>query len=185
MSDPPPLGRAIADEFRGVETTVCLSTKVIVITEDRLELRIGDGLQKISAHDSWVAPLGVLSTCLATLLTADFKTFSWIGTGTLKGLFIAATFASFLWLLMCLRRRTKFGRREFIESIRSAGSQYFSQNAMTGGVSVSGDVTALLTKAARDQATVTNIVQCRQCGKPLPEPVQDEVTRCPNCGTLA
>jgi hypothetical protein len=184
MNDPPPLGRAIADEFRGVETTVCLSTKVIVITEDRLELRIEDGLQKISARGSWVAPLGVLSTCLATLLTADFKTFSWIGTGTVRGLFIAATFASFLWLLMCLRRRTKFGRREFIESIRSAGSQYFSQNAVTGSVSVSGDVSPLL-KAARDLVTVTNIVQCRQCGKPLPEPVQNEVTRCPKCGTLA
>ena len=89
---------AIAEEFNRVETTLCLSMKVIVITEDQLELRIQDGMQKLSSRDSWIAPLSILLTCLATLFTADFKNVSWVASGTLKGIFIAVTAASVVWL---------------------------------------------------------------------------------------
>jgi hypothetical protein len=120
----PPLTRAIADEPSNVEATLCLSTKVIVITEDRLELRVEDGIQKLSSTNAWVAPAGILATCLATLFTSDFKTFSWVTGGTLKGIFVAAGLASAVWLVWLLRRITGFGRREFMESIRRAGAQY-------------------------------------------------------------
>jgi hypothetical protein len=124
MSDPPPLDRAIADQFSRVETTLCLSKKVIVITEDQLELRAQDGIQKLSARNAWVAPLGIFITCLATILTAGFKDFSWIRSGAIKGLWIAVTLGSAVWLLTSLSRMTKFGRREFMESIRAAGIPY-------------------------------------------------------------
>jgi hypothetical protein len=123
------LDAAIAKVNR-VEATVCLSSKVIVITEDQLELRIQDGMQKLSARDSWIAPLSILLMCLVTLSTADFKNFSWIASGTLKGLFIAVTAASVVWFLVSLFRIKSFGRGEFMASVRAAGSPY---SAVVGG----------------------------------------------------
>ena len=73
MGDTPPLNRAIAEQFKGVQTTLCLSTKVVLITEDQLELRVQDGMQKLSARNAWVAPAGILITCVGTLCTADFR----------------------------------------------------------------------------------------------------------------
>jgi hypothetical protein len=165
---------AIAEELNRVETTLCLSTKVIVITEDQLELRVQDGMQKLSTRDFWIAPLSILLTCLATLLTADFKTFSWVASGTLKGLFIGVTAASFVWLVVSLFRIKNFGRREFMASVRAAGSPY---NAVVGATTGQSRL--------QDGGTVHDSLQCRQCGNRLPDPIPDQITRCPACGTVS
>lgn len=161
MSDPPPLSRAIADQFKNVQTTLCLSTKVVVITEDQLELRVQDGMQKLSARSAWIAPAGILVTCLGTLCTADFKDFAFVSRGTLKGVFVALTVASVVWLAISFRRISAFGRREFMESIRKAGAQY----NVAAGETPSG-------------------LQCRLCGSILPSFSPGQVARCPACGAV-
>jgi len=174
MTDPH-LHTALTEELKRVETTtLCLSTKVIIITEDQLELRVQDGIQRLSARSSWIAPLGILVTCLATLFTADFKNFSWVASGTLKGFFIAVTLGSVIWLVVSLRRIEKFGRREFMESVRAAGSPY------NGAV---GDATGQ--SGQQDGGSETGSLQCRQCGKVLPEPIPGQKVRCPVCGTVS
>jgi hypothetical protein len=172
MSDSPKLNQAIAEQLTRVETTLCLSTKVIVITEDQLELRVQDGMQKLSTRDSWIAPLSILLTCLATLFTADFKNFPWVASGTLKGLFIFATVASSVWLVVALLQIKKFGRREFMASVRSAGSPF---NATVATASSQGRVP--------QDDFASGSLQCRQCGSLLLEDGQI-VARCPNCGTV-
>lgn len=185
MSDPPQLNRAIAEQFNRVETTLCLSTKVIVITEDQLELRVQDGMQKLSARDSWIAPLSILLTCLATLFTSDFKNFSWVASGTLKGLFVAATVASCIWFSVTVCRITKFGRREFMTSIRTAGSPFnYSQGMLAGGQQPLTTAEAAAAQNSMQVQDVVNPLQCRQCGNILPEPVQGQIARCPACGTV-
>jgi len=185
MTDPPRLNSAIAQEFNKVETTLCLSTRVIVITEDRLELRVEDGMQKLSARDSWIAPFGIVLACLLTLFTADFKNFSWVSSGTLKGIFLSITIASVGWLAWSLLRMTRFGRPEFMSSIRTAGSQYNYSPGMLPG----GDKTALAGQAAGQTGTqagdvIGSPLQCRQCGSILLETIQGQVARCPKCGTV-
>jgi len=169
-----PLKVAIAERLNRVETTLCLSTKVIVITEDQLELRVQDGMQKLSARDSWIAPLSILVTCLAVLFTADFKNFSWVASGTLKGLFIAVTVASIVWLVVSLFRIKSFGRREFMASIRAAGSPY---SAAVGATTDQN--------GSQDGGFIPGSFQCRQCGKVLPDPIPGQRTRCPVCGTVS
>lgn len=181
MGNPPPLNRAIADQLSNVETTLCLSTKVIVITEDRLELRVEDGMHRLSARDSWVAPAGMLITCIATLFTSDFKNFSWVTSGTLKGLFVAATVASFGWLVWVVCRIRKFGRSEFMESIRKAGAQY-NYAPVVPAEGVPSTVTG---EAAREVLPiVAGSLQCRQCGSVLPRSAPGQMTRCPVCGAV-
>lgn len=183
MNEPPRLNSAIAEEFNKVETTLCLSTRVIVITEDRLELRVEDGMQRLSTRDSWIAPFGIVLACLLTLFTADFKNFSWVSSGTLKGIFSSVTIASGVWLVWSLFRVKKFGRHEFMSSIRTAGSQYNYSPAVLPNGQLQG------TSAGKASATGTlvdleNALQCRQCGTILPDPIEGEVARCPKCGTV-
>jgi len=185
MGDPPPLDRAIAEQLKKVETTLCLSRKVIVISEDQLELRVQDGIQKLQAKNSWIAPAGILVTCLGTLFTADFKNFSWAAAGTLKGVFVALTIASSVWLLFSLRAANAFGRREFMESIRKASGQYnYAQEVVPSTESQPSDIAAGDAQGVRGAPGFTSPLQCRQCGSILPESFRDQIARCPNCGTF-
>lgn len=187
MSDPPQLNRAIAEQFNRVETTLCLSTKVIVITEDQLELRVQDGMQKLSASDSWIAPLSILLTCVATLFTAEFKNFSWVASGTLKGVFVAATAASCIWLVLSVCRIKKFGRREFMTSIRTAGSPFnYSQGMLASSQESPANAETAASQSGMQQRDAANgPLQCKQCGNILPDPIPGQMTRCPMCGTLS
>jgi hypothetical protein len=182
MANQPQLNQAIAEQFR-VQTTLCLSSKVIVITEDQLELRVQDGMQQLSTRDSWIAPLGILVGCLTTLITTDFKNFSWVTSGTLKGIYIAATVGSCVWLVTSLLRVAKFGRREFMASIRTAGSQFnYSPASAESAVTQSADAVGVA--GTQRTVAVASSLQCRQCGSILPDPIQGQVARCPNCGTV-
>lgn len=53
-------------------------THLISITEDKLRLIIINHHQKISKSRDWAAPLGILITLVATLLTANFKDFLFV-----------------------------------------------------------------------------------------------------------
>jgi len=167
------LDAALANAKR-LEATLCLSSKVIVITEDQLELRIEDGIQKLSARNSWIAPLGISVTLLVALFTSDFKNFSWIASGTLKGFFITCTVLSCLWLVVSLFRINHFGRQELMASIRAAGTPY------SGAVGATTEQNGL-----QDGTSISVAFQCRQCGKLLPEAISGQRTRCPVCGTVS
>jgi hypothetical protein len=167
------LNAALANA-KQLEATLCLSSKVIVITEDQLELRIADGIQKMSTRDSWVAPLGISATLLVALLTAEFKNLTWVASETLKGFFIACTTLSCLWLVVSLFRISQFGRQEFMASIRAAGTPY------SGAVGATTEQNVL-----QNNGSIPIAFQCRQCGKILPEPISGQKTRCPVCGTVS
>lgn len=62
--------------FSGVSQNT--DTHLINITEDKLRLIIISHHQKILKSRNWMAPLGVLISLVATLLTADFKDFLFV-----------------------------------------------------------------------------------------------------------
>ena len=184
MGDPSQLKQAIADSFSGVETTICLSTKVIVITEDQLELRLEDGIRKLSGKDAWIPPASILISCLLTLFTADFKSYSWVASGTLRGIFISLSILSGVWLLWSCGRIKKFGRSEFMASIRNAGSPYNLSQGVAGSGPPQLPRSLTHEQVAATNGDVTATLQCRQCGNVLPSTVPGRMARCARCGTV-
>lgn len=127
--------RAIADQFESLETTLCLSDKVVVITEDRLELLLEDGINKIRSKNAWVAPAGILASCVAALTTtASFRDFLGIKAAAWQAVFLLLAICSFGWLVSALIQRNKgFGRVEFMNSIRVAGTRLsYSESTLSG-----------------------------------------------------
>jgi hypothetical protein len=116
--------RAIADQFESVETTLCLSNKVVVITEDRLELLLEDGIGRIASRNAWIAPAGTLASSIAALTTAKFQDFGGLSSATWQAIFSLVAAASLIWLFLSLAKRGRaFGRAEFMSSIRIAGTR--------------------------------------------------------------
>jgi hypothetical protein len=90
----------MGDEFTK-EMTVhkSLNQEVIVITADKVRLCLIDHKNALLAKREWLVPLGMLTTILVTLLTAQFK--NWlVAAETWSALFMLAALVCSIWLLL-------------------------------------------------------------------------------------
>ena len=75
-----------------------LAQELIMITVDRLHLRLIEHSSAIRKKNSWLVPLGIFVPVLISVLTADFKNFI-LADATWEALFVLIGIASFIWFL--------------------------------------------------------------------------------------
>lgn len=64
-----------------------LHQEMIIVTEDKLRLWLGEYEEGITAKQKWAIPLGIFLTVFVALLTSDFKNFL-LTAGEWEGIFI-------------------------------------------------------------------------------------------------
>lgn len=74
---------------------------IIVTTKDKLELVLLKTEKCLAKKNAWMTPLGLVVTCVLTLLTADFKEFI-ISASVWKAIFIITTIICSIWLIYSL-----------------------------------------------------------------------------------
>ena len=77
------------------------SQDYIVTTKDKLELVLLKTKKCLTSKDSWQTPLGLLISCLLTLLTTNFKDFI-LPANVWAAIFVIATVICFIWLVKTL-----------------------------------------------------------------------------------
>lgn len=170
------LSRAIATEFASVETSVSLSQKVLVISEDRLELSVRDGIEKVRSNSAWVAPLGIFLSCLAASLTSDFKDRFYVPKELWQALFIIGTVSSLIWLMRALSRRSSFDHAAFMALIRNSASKQRLRNEAAGAAEAA---------LSNVEIPISVRIQCSQCGYALPPSDGRGKPRvCEKCGSI-
>jgi hypothetical protein len=169
------LDRAIATEMASVQTSVSLSQNVLVISEDRLELNVRDGIAKIRASDAWIAPLGIFLSCFAATLTSDFKDRFLVSKEVWHSLFLLASLFSFAWLVITLLSRRGFDHTHFMALIRNSSSKQRRVDIASATVQT----------LANAELPVTISIQCVKCGHAI-SPSEDPLTPriCESCGTV-
>lgn len=95
-----------------------IKQEYIVITEDKLELRLRDAKDILISQRDWWTPLGLFITFLITLLTTDFKNFIF-SAAIWDALFIIAMLISLLWLVICLLKLKKHWGKDDVKEIIS------------------------------------------------------------------
>lgn len=91
---------------------------VIRITEDRLRLILGDYESRIRERRSWLAPLGVLATILATLTTGTANGFLLPEEWWLP-VYLTAGLSALVWLIASLlKARSRVTLEEVVQSIK-------------------------------------------------------------------
>lgn len=78
--------------------------KVFQCTTDKAQNVLFRYGQALSEKNAWVAPLGLLLSCLATLLTTDFKDTLGLNQATWRAVFLVVVGLSILWLVRLLIR---------------------------------------------------------------------------------
>ena len=95
--------------------------ELIVTTIDKVKLHLISHQEALKAKRDWVAPLGIFSSLLITLITADFKNLVF-SPEIWNALFIFGLIASFLWLIYAIYQVIKFRNQgeinEFINALR-------------------------------------------------------------------
>lgn len=89
-----------------VEVFPNLSQQVIMTTEDRLKLCLKENIKKAERKHEWVAPLSLLITIVAVLVTASFKDYL-LSSKTWEALFILGAIGSTIWLILSLKHALK------------------------------------------------------------------------------
>lgn len=84
-------------------THVYIQQEFIVTTEDKLQLHMSQYKQKLEKKQSWIAPISIFFTLLATLLTANFKNALGLPANTWQALFIFSTLGTLIWFLTTLK----------------------------------------------------------------------------------
>lgn len=96
-----------------------LRQSVIVITEDKLKLKLHTHLATSEKRKDWIAPFSVLISLSLALLTADFKNIIF-PQDTWKAAFIIATILTVAWLIVTLKQAFHSHSLEsLIEEIKS------------------------------------------------------------------
>ena len=78
------------------------SQEVLVITIDKLRLRLADHLTNVAKSHDWQAAFGVLLTLTVSLLTSGFKETFGVSAEIWRALFIVGAILSFAWLIKTL-----------------------------------------------------------------------------------
>lgn len=102
---------------------------VIVTTEDKIRLSLDSYLRSSQRHTDWVAPLSLLITIIATLVTATFNDLG-LSSATWKAIFVIAGIGSAIWLikaLLALRNMTTI--EELIDEIKTGNRNNGPRNS--------------------------------------------------------
>ena len=95
-----------------------ISQVVIVTTEDKLRIILSNYKEDISKLRDWIAPLSLLLSLIATLVTANFSNYIF-SSDTWRAIFLISAFISFIWLLITLVfRRNKISIDQLIKEIK-------------------------------------------------------------------
>lgn len=81
--------------------------EVIVITEDRLMLRLREHEAEIRQSRDWLTPFGLLVTIIITLVTADFKPALGLSKDTWAAIFVLGAVSSLVWLAIAVKNVRK------------------------------------------------------------------------------
>lgn len=181
------ISKALVDHISEVDTTVCLSTKVIVITEDKLSLLLEDGIQKLNTRTAWIAPLGIFISCAVALTTSNFRDFGGLKGDSWQAIFVLSAIGAIIWLLFTLCKVRRFGRDQFLQSIKIAGTErnYKSPTNIPNINSPLFPDSKSYVSTARKNSYATVLSQCRQCGNVITgKSNKGKVIRCPYCGSV-
>jgi hypothetical protein len=118
------LDKLVRDHAARVETTVRLSNRILLISEDALELQLKAGTERLSAQTAWAVPLGIVISCLLTIVTSSFHDFLKITAAVWQAVFIIVGCSSFVWLVNSLCHRRNFSSQDFLELIRGVASPF-------------------------------------------------------------
>jgi hypothetical protein len=118
------LNRVLRDQLGRVETTVRLSQRVLLISEDRLELALKAGTERVEARVAWAIPAGILLTCLVTLVTSKTHDSFGIPAAVWQAILVIVCFVSCVWLFVTLLRWRPFSSQDFLVSIRGVSSPF-------------------------------------------------------------
>lgn len=99
-----------------------LSEEVIITTEDKVRLCLGEHLKRIEKKKGWIAPLGILMTIILTLVTASFRDALFEAVAW-KYFFIFAGVASFVWLGLAVKEAFHSEKLEDVVSELKKGSK--------------------------------------------------------------
>lgn len=83
-----------------------LTQNLIQITEDKLNLILHQHISQIETKNSWQTPLTLLIALITTLSTTKF-TDAGLEAATWKAIFVIATVASVVWLLISFQKLVK------------------------------------------------------------------------------
>ncbi len=96
-----------------------IQQKLIIITEDKLKIKLQAHLNNVEKKKDWIAPLSVMITIALALVSTEFKDFL-LTKETWKAFFILILILSIFWLLFTIKQAVKSSSIEsFIEEIKS------------------------------------------------------------------
>jgi len=96
------------------EVHLNVSQKLIVTTEDKVNLCLTKHIKLMEKRKGWIAPLGILITIIVTLSTTNFNNILWLEASTWKAIFIISGFLSTGWLVFAIREALKSEKVEDI-----------------------------------------------------------------------
>lgn len=102
MSKKPPKQTSLAFGDMDVSVHTNISQDVIVISEDRLKLKLIGYEQCKKKLDNWVSPLAIFITSIVTLITTDFKKALLLSGEVWNAIFVILTIVTFVWFLISL-----------------------------------------------------------------------------------
>ncbi len=75
---------------------------VIIITEDRLELRLNQHLTRVHIRSNWITPCSLLAAFITTLCTSNFHKALGMPASTWQAIFVILALASLVWAVVAI-----------------------------------------------------------------------------------
>ena len=146
-----------------------IDQEIITVTCDRLKLRLLEHLGNVEGRRAWFAPLGVLLTTLAALLTASFTTFLGVDGAIWHAVFIMSMAGSAVWLMVSLLRLPKRETvDDVVDSLRHSREQTSPSALMAPPPqppTVPPEPESLPRKLARDAAPTRQTIQAKKADR--------------------
>jgi hypothetical protein len=118
------LTRALSDHAGRVETTVCLSHRVLLISEDRLELALKNGMERVTAKTAWAVPAGIFLSCILALVTSKAHNSFGVSAAVWQAILGILAIASAVWFAVTVIRCRSYTSQDFLNEIRGVSSRY-------------------------------------------------------------
>lgn len=90
----------------GISVHKNLSQEVIMISEDRLKLKLMEYENSRKKIYDWISPLAISITLIVTLITADFKSALFLSGDVWHAIFVLLTIAAFIWFIASIYNAT-------------------------------------------------------------------------------
>lgn len=111
------------------DININVSQRVILITEDKIRLCVESYVKKSRRETGWIAPLGILLSALATLITANFKDF-FLSASTWQAIFVLACIGAagwLVWSLLVIRKKVTVD--DLLKEIRTGNKDFESRDS--------------------------------------------------------